>query len=220
MGQEASKTKALWGDYEWSLLQGKGLDIGSGGDPISDSVDTFDIEDGDANCITDFLSSQYNFIFSCHCLEHMHDSQDALKQWWSLLAPGGHMILVVPDEDLYEQGFFPSLFNADHKATFTIAKQQSWSPNSYNLIELINELDNSDLIRIRLQDQHYDRTLVHRGKKSRRRARLQTKLVRRLSHWFGWAVLSRQRLARIFGTPYDQTGDKALAQIEAIIRKQ
>ena len=57
MGNEASKTKALWGDFEWSLLQGRGLDIGPGDDPITVSVETFDIEDGDANRLTEFVPS-------------------------------------------------------------------------------------------------------------------------------------------------------------------
>jgi len=39
----------------------------------------------------------------------------------------------VPDEDLYEQGVFPSTF----KWTFTIGKAQSWCPKSINLIELL-----------------------------------------------------------------------------------
>ncbi len=220
MGHEASKTKALWNDFEWSLLQGRGLDIGPGDDPVTESVETFDIEDGDANHITDFVQGPYNYIFSCHCLEHMDEPKDALKQWWSLLAPGGHMILVVPDEDLYEQGFFPSLFNADHKATFTMAKHDSWSPNSHNLIDLIHQLDNSELVRVRLQDQHYDRTLMHRGVKKRRRAKAQIRLVRRLSRLLNWTGLSRERLVRWTGAPHDQTSGEAMAQIEVIVKKQ
>ena len=39
----------------------------------------------------------------------------------------------VPDEDLYEQGQFPSTYNVDHKWTFTILKTTSWSPCSLNL---------------------------------------------------------------------------------------
>lgn len=45
-------------------------------------------------------------------------------------------MVVVPDEDLYEQGVFPSTFNADHKWTFTIRKESSWSNRSINVIDL------------------------------------------------------------------------------------
>jgi hypothetical protein len=42
-----------------------------------------------------------------------------------VLKPGGHLVCLVPDEDLYEQGMFPSTFNDDHKRTLTIAKKKS-----------------------------------------------------------------------------------------------
>ena len=47
-----------------------------------------------------------------------------------MLEPGGHLIVTVPDEDLYEQGHFPSDYNRDHKWTFTIHKPKSWSERS------------------------------------------------------------------------------------------
>ena len=62
----------------------------------------------------------YDAVCSSHCLEHMRDVPAALTQWWALVRKGGYLVLVVPDEDLYEQGGWPSLFNSDHKATFRI----------------------------------------------------------------------------------------------------
>ncbi len=57
-----------------------------------------------------------------------------------MLRPGGHLVITVPDEDLYEQGQFPSTFNADHKWTFTIFKMQSWSEQSLNVLDLVRDL--------------------------------------------------------------------------------
>jgi hypothetical protein len=55
----------------------------------------------------------------------------------------------VPDEDLYEQGVFPSTFNRDHKWTFTIFKTKSWCDRSINLLDLIRELGASaELVKI------------------------------------------------------------------------
>jgi hypothetical protein len=45
----------------------------------------------------------------------MHDPEAALRQWWALVRPGGYLVVVVPHEDLYEQGMWPSAFNSDHK---------------------------------------------------------------------------------------------------------
>jgi hypothetical protein len=53
---------------------------------------------------------------------------------------GGYLVITVPDEDLYEQGTFPSTFNRDHKWTFTICKEKSWSRRSINLLDLVSRL--------------------------------------------------------------------------------
>ena len=45
---ETSKSKKLWGPVEKSVLQGKGIDIGSGPDPITPEARAFDVQDGEA----------------------------------------------------------------------------------------------------------------------------------------------------------------------------
>jgi hypothetical protein len=44
------------------------------------------------------------------------------------------------DEDLYEQGCFPSTFNGGHKWTFTVWKEKSWSVRSLSVLELLQTL--------------------------------------------------------------------------------
>lgn len=161
--RETSKSKATWSDLELSVLQGKGIDIGCGPDPVFETARRFDLEQGDANHITRFVSDTFDYVYSSHCLEHMHNPPGALLEWWQLVKPGGYLFFVVPDEDLYEQGFFPSLFNGDHKATFTIRKDKSWSPVSYNVSDLASRLPNGKIIAIDLQDFGYDRKLSFRG---------------------------------------------------------
>jgi SAM-dependent methyltransferase len=81
-----------------------------------------------------------DFVHSSHCLEHMRDPVEALQNWFRVLRPGGHMVCVIPDEDLYEQGQFPSSFNADHKWTFSLWKAASWSDKSVNVFDLLPRL--------------------------------------------------------------------------------
>lgn len=156
--RETSKTnkirgKAFFEDY----FSGKVIDIGSGDDLVCPWAERFDIEDGDANCVTKYREiNAYDTVHSSHCLEHMYDPKHAILEWWQLVKPGGHLVLVVPDEDLYEQGFWPSRFNPDHKTTFTLQKEESWSPVSHNVIDLVESLPNSECISIELQDRHYD----------------------------------------------------------------
>lgn len=219
MGNEASKTKALWGDFEHGIISGDGIDIGCGADPITDKARRFDIEDGDANEITKFVHEQFDFVFSCHSLEHMHDPARALKEWWQLVKPGGHLIVVIPDEDLYEQGYFPSLFNADHKATFTLSKERSWSSHSCNVMELLKTLDGGSVLKVELQDKGYDRKLLYHAGYSRSTALRLTRLVKRVSRITCIVGFTRRVLSRLFRVPIDQTAGEAMAQIEFIVRK-
>lgn len=141
---------------------GDGIDIGAGEDCLGQYQELFpamrqcrgwDMEDGDAQYLASLPDNSFDFVHSSHCLEHMHDPLEALKNWLRVLKPGGHLIVLVPDEDLYEQGTFPSTFNADHKWTFTHCKPNSWSPRSINLTELISTLsDQAQLLKMELLD--------------------------------------------------------------------
>ena len=217
---ESTKTKQHLGADERALITGRVLDIGAGADPVTPQAVAFDQQHGDANHITAFPPESFDCVYSSHCLEHMHDPRASLANWWSLVKPGGHLFVIVPDEDLYEQGVFPSRFNHDHKSTFTIAKKRSWSPRSFNLLELCLALPGAQVRSVRLNDIGYDRAVAHHGPTlhkplARRIARLYRSLRRR--GWVPRSAYYEHLLAMTQGT--DQTNGAALAQIEAIVRK-
>jgi hypothetical protein len=110
---------------------------------------SWDKSDGDAQAMFGVPDETYDFVHSSHCLEDMTDPAIALKNWFRILKPGGHLIVTVPDEDMYEQGVFPSTFNSDHKWTFTINKFSSWSDKSRSLFDMIASFgDIADVIKI------------------------------------------------------------------------
>lgn len=137
---------------------GDGIDVGAGPDalnqymelfPLMTSVRAWDLQDGDAELMASCRDAQYDFVHSSHCLEHMRNPEIALANWFRILKPGGHLIVVVPDEDMYEQGIFPSTFNSDHKWTFSIFKTGSWSARSRNVLALLSNLgDAADVIKV------------------------------------------------------------------------
>ena len=157
--KEASKTKMYFGILENKVFQGKGIDIGCGNDPILPNVDCFDVKDGDANEICRYVHKQFDFVFSSHCLEHMVNPLYAIKQWWNLVKDNGYLYIVVPDEDLYEQGHFPSKYNPDHKWTFTLLKQTKINTRSINIIELLSSLQDARILKIEVQDNKYNYSL-------------------------------------------------------------
>lgn len=204
-----------------ACMVGKGIDIGCGTDPLRAEVRCFDVADGDANRITAYVREQFDFVYSSHCLEHMHDPRSALREWWQLVKPRGHLIFIVPDEDLYEQGCFPSRFNSDHKTTFTVSKSRSWSPVSHNVLDLARGLPDGELVSLVLQDTGYDRALLrHENAGSgswlmRSFARVYLRLAR--SGLPRTRSMERWR-SRYF--PIDQTMQPdVLAQIQCIVRK-
>ena len=221
MGLEASKTKKFWDPAMFALLQGDGIDIGCGPDPILPTVDRFDQAEGDANEIEKFVAKRYDFVFSAHCLEHMRDPKVALQGWFNLVKPGGHLIVLVPDENLYEQGCYPSLFNTDHKWTFRIGGSRTWSPRSIDVLEL-GRVVGGKLLSAELQDEGYDRRLQRHFVDLR--ARLLYRYFMRFKRAFK-STAGQARLARLFfrlGAAIDQTslaGDR-LAQIQFVIQKR
>jgi SAM-dependent methyltransferase len=217
---ETTKSRKQWGPLEKSILQGKGIDIGCGPDPVTADARRFDVEDGDANVITRFVKDQFDFVYSSHCLEHMWRPREAVLEWWKLVRVGGHLFFTVPDEDLYEQGVFPSRFNRDHKATFTIRKTESWSPVSINVADLANSLPGGEVVRLVLQDHGYDRTIVAAPPTvTSRTAGFILRICHSLTYRTGLKLPALERFLSRF-LPIDQTmRPDVLAQIQCIVKK-
>ena len=223
---EAKKTNKIRGKaFFKKYFSGRVIDIGAGEDLVCEGAERFDQEDGDANHITTHRQlNAYETVHSSHCLEHMYEPKKALLEWWKLIKPGGYLVLVVPDEDLYEQGFWPSKFNSDHKATFTLNNEKSWSPVSFNIFDLVSSLPNSEIISVEIQDKYYDYSL-------------QTKLplsqiVKKYPLWYrgfrritkklrmGNALLEKfqNQLFLSHQIPIDQTMRNAVAQIQILAK--
>ena len=215
---ETSKSRRIWGELERSVLTGSGIDIGCGPDPVMPTARRFDLEHGDANVITRHVQEQFDFVYSSHCLEHMREPRAAVLEWWRLVKPGGHLFFAVPDEDLYEQGVFPSRFNDGHTATFTIEKERSWSPVSINVRALAESLPGGRIVRLALQDHGYDRSLQRFGPEMR------PPLPLRLYHSLecrGWLRLRALDRLKIRYRAIDQTKRPGvLAQIQCIVKKE
>jgi ubiquinone/menaquinone biosynthesis C-methylase UbiE len=145
---KAARRRYADGTFHSRYFVGSGLDIGAGSDSVGlfvnqfrliHNVQAWDVEQGDAQYLRGLEDNSFDFVHSSHCLEHMVEVGVALYNWLRVLKPGGHLIVTVPDEDLYEQGIWPSKFNPDHKHTFTICKATSWSPVSINVVDLVKD---------------------------------------------------------------------------------
>jgi SAM-dependent methyltransferase len=145
--RETSKTewlRAERGDFTKYLI-GSGIDIGAGDDPLripDGSVRAWDVHHGDAQFMAGVEDASCDFVYSSHCLEHLHDVDVALLNWARILKPGKWLYVVVPDYVLYEKLTWPSMFNSDHKHSFstTVTRRQVGRPNHWHMDEDIEPL--------------------------------------------------------------------------------
>ena len=71
----------------------------------------------DAAKLSMFADDHMPCVFSSHLLEHIADYQGALREWWRIVKPGGHLVLYLPHKDLYPNIGQPGS-NPDHKHDF------------------------------------------------------------------------------------------------------
>lgn len=110
------------GDYEF--LRGNVIDIGCSVWPLQlpepSTVRGWDLEDGDAQYMEGVNDGSFDAVFSSHCLEHMQDVSTALANWARVCKEGGYVYIMVPDYHMYERMQWPSPYNPDHKASFSL----------------------------------------------------------------------------------------------------
>ena len=132
-------------------FSGNGIDVGGGHDALAqyaallgfDSCRNWDLPDGDAQYLASVPDETYDFLHSSHCLEHMVDPAVALSNWVRVVKGGGHLVITIPDEELYEHLQWPSRYNHDHKWSFTIYRGVPLLPKSINVFDLLTPLWNS-----------------------------------------------------------------------------
>lgn len=141
------------GKMLWELVpytRGRGLDLGCGPskafphfigvDNLKDT-ELFHIQmKPDVVCdITKldlFGSASVDFVFSSHALEHIKDHRSALKEWWRVIRPGGHLCLYLP-----HKLFYPNIgtegANPDHVHDFM----------PEDIVDAMKEIGGWDLVR-------------------------------------------------------------------------
>lgn len=84
---------------EWKLPGSRGIDIG-----FNDGYHALNLPD-----------EEVDYIFSSHCLEHLHDWVQVLTYWKNKLKTGGVLFLYLPH---YDQEYWRPWHNLKHKNIF------------------------------------------------------------------------------------------------------
>lgn len=115
--------------YVWKFIEyGRGLDVGSGSNPVSPDITAIDsypneehergpdivwdarlldyrhIKDGHGYAGPGFPDHWFDFVYSCHVLEDFPDIKGVLNEWWRKIRVGGYLVLLLPD---MEGGRYP-----------------------------------------------------------------------------------------------------------------
>lgn len=109
---ETSKCRGRLGGF----CTGYGLDLGFGGDPISETAIRVDLPQpysragffgvqlgGDASELLWFCDGVLDYVYSSHLLEDFPDTRAVLAEWLRVLKPGGKLVLFCPNEAVYRQ---------------------------------------------------------------------------------------------------------------------
>ena len=106
---------------------GEGLDVGAGADPLDPlvypritSVTAWDKPQGDASTLPGLHPGSFDFLHASHCIEHLPHPGAALARWIEVVRPGGHLILTVPDWEMYEGCRWPSRYSNEHAWAFSL----------------------------------------------------------------------------------------------------
>jgi len=107
---ETSKCRARLAPY----CAGCGLDLGCGGDPITEQAIRVDLPQpyarvgahptqlgGPAEDLYWFRDSVLDFVYASHLLEDFDDTEAVLREWLRVLRPGGHLVIYCPDEQRF-----------------------------------------------------------------------------------------------------------------------
>lgn len=155
--------------YADRYFVGRGLDIGAGPDPLARTawafpnivgVHSYDKEHGDAQTLDGVPDNCYNFVHASHVLEHLTRPNMSLERWIDVVKPGGHLIITVPDEDMYERHIWPSQFSAEHQWSFTVWKNfdsPDRLPRSINVLDFVLMVkDRCVLERLEVLREHFN----------------------------------------------------------------
>lgn len=115
--------RRLAAGYFEKYITGNVIDVGvgrfdtfDGADPVTPDCVMHDKDICDATTMEVYDNDTFDCVHASHILEHLNDPMMAIRNWYRICKPGGHIIITVPHRDLYErQRMLPSRWNRDHK---------------------------------------------------------------------------------------------------------
>jgi SAM-dependent methyltransferase len=159
------------------IVQGSVLDIGPGDDPLCRYAAMFPQAErwtcldhvvqqeqygadwvlGDATTgALEMQPRQFHTVYSSHSLEHVVDPQKALRAWWALVRPGGHLVVIVPSWVHYEREVWGPRFNRDHKTAWNLLLTGTNPSFMRGIVNEVAQLTGCILLRATTLDENWE----------------------------------------------------------------
>ncbi len=107
-----------------------------------------------------FPDESQDAIYTSHCLEHISDYKRAIREWFRVLKLGGHLVIIVPHQYLFERRHeLPSRLPG-HLRFYTPASllqqiEEVLQPNSYRVRHLVDNDFGFDYSILPWEDPHH-----------------------------------------------------------------
>ena len=107
-----------------------------------------------------FPDESQDAIYTSHCLEHISDYNRAILEWFRVLKPGGHLVIIVPHQYLFERRHELPSRVPGHLRFYTPASllhqiEEVIEPNSYRVRHLVDNDFGFDYSILPWEDPHY-----------------------------------------------------------------
>jgi SAM-dependent methyltransferase len=149
VGHESAKTYIanIQSGFFQKYLSGKVLDIGYRGadadtSPIVENATGIDIGySGYDGIHLPFESQSQDAVYSSHCLEHIEEELNAIREWFRVIRVDGYLVITVPHQFLYEKKIKFNHRNTGHLRFYTPATlmetiELALAPNHYRVRSL------------------------------------------------------------------------------------
>jgi len=137
-----------------------GIDIGSSDDTIHPTFRRWDIDlgDTDGTYLAGIEPESFYTVYASHILEHIKYPRAAIRRWYEVLKPSGHLIILVPHRDLYEQKIeLPSQWNGNHEHFWLPDEEDKSSFATLSLKkEVLKVIPDADIVSLRVLDEGYE----------------------------------------------------------------
>ena len=134
-----------------------GIDLGCGPDPLNHTFRRWDSSygEGDATILEGVPPNTFHTVYASHILEHLQYPRQGIARWYEVLRPEGHLIIIVPHRDLYEQKKeMPSAINPWHK-TFWLPEEEDYPWTKSLKHEVLAAIPNANIVLLRVCDDGY-----------------------------------------------------------------